>query len=278
MLSAVVCCAGLLAGQASAGAQSLFAGTPSDVGGLPTRARKSAAPEITTPFTYEAVRQETFPGLKPSILVGESVIRLVGKGFGKEPDGRTIMLKLSTSEAPFALTVLSWRDDEVRAELPALDVLEIDAKMAADMKRGLTARKHIAGPKAQVGMQLEGKWIAKPKHAQLAVAWIDLDGDGHDADDCDDFDARRVPGLKEQTDAAGLDEDCNPATESAPVPVTPAPAPLVPGSEPGAATSEPASAPGVPPTSASGQPPQAPAAAPEKPAKDPLDDLFAPAF
>ena len=135
-------------------------------------------------------------------------------------------------------------------------------------------------PKAQVGMQLEGKWIAKPKDAQLAVAYRDLDGDGHDADDCDDFDARRAPGLKEVSDASNLDEDCNSATQSAPLPATqPAPLPATSAAQSSTAASAPAPSPaGAPaaPVSLAAQP-AAPAPAPEKPAaKDPLEDLFAP--
>src|SRR5512143_1962870 len=45
----------------------------------------------------------------------------------------------------------------------------------------------------------------------------DADGDGHGAiscggDDCDDADANRYPGNAEVCDAAGVDDDCDPAT------------------------------------------------------------------
>ena len=216
-IAALVCCAGLVSGDASVAAQGLFAGTPTGVGALPSR--KSGSPEIGMPLSYEAIRQETYPGLRPSVVVAASVIRLVGKGFGTKPDGRTVMIKLSTSKAPFALYVLSWRDDEVRAVLPALLDLEVDSKMAAKYEKELRGNKHVAGPRVQVGIQLEGKWVAKPKDAQLAVAYRDLDGDGHEGDDCDDFDARRAPGNPEISDAEGLDEDCNPATKKGVAPV-----------------------------------------------------------
>jgi len=211
MIAALVCCAGLFSGNASVAAQGLYAGTPTEVGALPSR--KSGSPDIAMPLTYEALRQDTYPGLRPSVLVAASVIRLVGKGFGTKPDGRTVMIKLSTSKAPFNLYVLSWRDDEVRVVLPALLDMEVDSKMAANLEKQLGGNRKIAGPKAQVGIQLDGKWVAKPKDAQLAVAYRDLDGDGHEADDCDDFDARRKPGNPELTDAEGLDEDCNPSTK-----------------------------------------------------------------
>jgi hypothetical protein len=258
MIAALVCCAGVLAGGASVGAQGLFAGTPTGVGALPSR--KSDSPEITNPLSYEAIRQDTYPGLRPSVVVAASVIRLVGKGFGTKPDGRTVMIKLSSSKAAFSLYVLSWRDDEVRVALPALLDLEIDSKAAANYEKQVRGNRHVAGPKAQVGIQLDGKWVAKPKDAQLAVAYRDLDGDGHEADDCDDFDARRKPGNPELTDAEGLDEDCNPATKKGL-----APAPEAEESEE-TETVEEAPAPAAAPPSAPDAPATSPAAAPKAPA------------
>jgi hypothetical protein len=273
MIAALVCCAGLFSQHASVAAQGLFAGTPTEVGALP--ARKSGSPDIAMPLTYEAIRQETYPGLKPSVLVAASVIRLVGKGFGTKPDGRTVMLKLSTSKSPFNLYVMSWRDDEVRVVLPALLDMEVDAKMAANLEKQLRGSRKIAGPKAQVGIQLDGKWVAKPKDAQLAVVYRDLDGDGHEADDCDDFDARRQPGNPELTDAEGLDEDCNPATRKGI-----APPPVEEASDDSEAAEEPAAAAEAPATG------EAKAAAPVAPAKPAapaapnavLDKLDAPNF
>src|SRR5688572_15860177 len=96
-IAAALCCA-CLATAASAHGQDLLASMPSDVGALP--GRKSEAPEINIPFSFEALRHATHPGLRGSVLVSESVLRLVGKGFGKEPAGRTVMLKLPTSGTP----------------------------------------------------------------------------------------------------------------------------------------------------------------------------------
>jgi hypothetical protein len=207
-VAVLLVCGGL---SSEAFAQSHFASVP-DIGALPGRARKSAAPDIATPLTFEAVRQETYPGLRPAVVVAESVIRLVGKGFGTEAGDRSIVIKLANAE-PVALKILSWRDDEIRAELPALVDLGIDAKTASQMKSELTAKKHIVGPNTEIGLWMEGKWVIRARTAQLAVVWRDLDGDGADAIDCDDFDARRAPGKKEVADADGVDEDCNPETK-----------------------------------------------------------------
>jgi hypothetical protein len=209
-----VLCSGLASHLGSAHAQGHFGEPPSaELASLPTRARKSAAPDIKTPLQYEALRHETYPGLRGSVLVGESVMRLVGAGFGSEPGGRTVVLTLSTREEPVVLTVLSWRDDEIRVQVPSLSELGVDAKQAAALKRELTGKKRIVGPSAELGIRsAEGVWVEKPRHSQLAVVFRDLDGDGHDAHDCDDFDGRRAPGRRELSDADGLDEDCNPET------------------------------------------------------------------
>lgn len=203
-----VMCAGL-SGEALA--QSQFAGVP-DIGALPGRARKSAAPDIATPLTFEAVRHETYPGLRVSVVLAESVIRLVGKGFGTEAGSRSVVARLASGEL-VALKILSWRDDEVRAELPPLEAFGIDAKAVSQLKRELTAKKRIAGPSLEIGLWMEGKWVTRARTTQLAVVWRDLDGDGVDAIDCDDHDARRAPGHKEVADPEGLDEDCNPETK-----------------------------------------------------------------
>jgi hypothetical protein len=227
-LATVVCCAGFCL-STTVLAQGLFAGLPSDqVGALPGRARKTTAPEIQLPLKYEAIRNESYPGLRASVLVGDSVIRLVGAGFGSESGGRTVMMKLSNMSEPVALQILSWKDDEIRVQVPALSELGIDGKVMSQMKADL-GKKRLVGPTAEVGIQLQGKWAAKPKQAQLAVVYRDLDADGHDADDCDDLDARRAPGHKEVEDPEGLDEDCNPNTKGE-APVT----------SPQAATSAPA--------------------------------------
>ncbi len=215
LMVVAVLSSGLTSHLGSAAAQDHFGQPPSaDLGSLPTRARKSAAPDIKTPLKYEAVRHETYPGLRASVLVGDSVIRLVGAGFGSEPGGRTVVLTLPTVAEPVPLKVLSWRDDEIRVQVPSLSELGIDAKLAAELKSQLTGRKRIVGPNAEVGIRsAEGVWVEKPRHTQLAVVYRDLDGDGHDVDDCDDFDGRRTPGRKELSDADGLDEDCNPETK-----------------------------------------------------------------
>jgi hypothetical protein len=207
-VAVVVVCAGL---SSEAFAQSQFAAVP-ELGALPGRARKSAAPEIATPLTFEAVRQETYRGLRASVVVAESVIRLVGKGFGTEAGARSVVIKLPNAE-PVALKILSWRDDEVRVELPALEAVGIDARAASELKGQLTAKKHVVGPSVEIGLWMEGKWVIRARTAQLAVVWRDLDGDGVDAIDCDDFDARRAPGRKEVADPDGVDEDCNPETK-----------------------------------------------------------------
>jgi hypothetical protein len=207
-VAVIVVCAGL---STEAFAQSHFASVP-DVGALPGRARKSNAPEIATPLSFEAVRQETYPGLRASVVVAGSVIRLVGRGFGTAAGDRSVVIKLASAE-PVALKLLSWRDDEVRAQLPTLDELGVDARAISHMKGELSAKKHIVGPHAEIGLWMEGKWVIKARTAQLAVVWRDLDGDGVDAIDCDDFDARRAPGYKEVADPDGVDEDCNPDTK-----------------------------------------------------------------
>lgn len=56
-----------------------------------------------------------------------------------------------------------------------------------------------------------------PAEQRCGSGCVDEDGDGYEATscggtDCDDGDARRNPGGTERCDAAGLDEDCNPAT------------------------------------------------------------------
>lgn len=216
---------------AAAQGRDLLAGASTDPGGLgalPSRARKSAAPEITLPLKLEAVRNESHPALRTTTLVGEDVLRLLGAGFGRDAGGRDVQIKVGNER--ITLTVLVWRDDEIRVQVPDLEGLGIDPKQAATLYQELAqSKKRVVGPKVEIGIALEGKWVAK-RSGQLAVAYRDLDGDGSaTSEDCDDFDPRRRPGNLETYDAAGVDEDCNPntqATKPVAAPVAPAPDPL----------------------------------------------------
>jgi len=218
---------------ASAQGRELLAGTPTELGALPSRARKSAAPEITLPLKLEAVRNETHPALRTALVVGEEVLRLVGAGFGREAGGREIQMRVGSEQ--IALRILAWRDDEIRVQVPDLVALGIDAKAAAALQHELaTSKKRVLGPNVEIGIALDGKWVAK-RSAQLAVAYRDLDRDGSlTREDCDDFDPRRKPGNQEVYDAAGLDEDCNDQTQAA-APV----APVVPATPASAAPADP---------------------------------------
>lgn len=220
------CLASQLGFAVSAAAQGrqLLAGNMAepDLGALPNRARKSAAPEITLPLKLEAVRIEGRPALKTTVLVGEEVLRLVGAGFGREAGGREVQIR--AAGVSYALTVLSWRDDEIRVQVPDLSELGIDAKTAASYHDQLNkGKKSVLGPSIEIGIALEGNWVAK-RSGQLAVAYRDLDADGSlTSEDCDDFDPRRKPGNVESYDAEGVDEDCNAATQAS-APAAPAPA------------------------------------------------------
>ncbi len=205
--------------------RSLFAGTatePGALGALPSRAQRSAAPEITLPLKLEAVRNDSHPALRTTTLVGEDVLRLVGAGFGREAGGREVQIKVGRER--ITLTVLAWHDDEVRVQVPDLTGLGIDGKQAASFERELAqGKKSVVGPKVEIGIALDSKWVAK-RSGQLAVAYRDLDGDGSTTiEDCDDFDPRRRPGNQETYDVAGVDEDCNADTQASP----PVAAPLV---------------------------------------------------
>ncbi len=203
----------------SAQSRDLLAGTPGDLGALPSRARKSAAPEITLPLKLEAVRNESHPALRSVLIVGEEVLRLVGAGFGREAGGREVQMRVGSEQV--ALRILGWRDDEIRVQLPDLVTLGIDARTAATLEHELaTSKKRVLGPNVEIGIALDGKWVAK-RSAQLAVAYRDLDGDGSlTSEDCDDFDPRRKPSNQEVYDTSGLDEDCNDKTQAA-APVAP---------------------------------------------------------
>lgn len=211
---------------AAAQGRDLLAGASTDPGGLgalPSRARKSSAPEITQPLKLEAVRNESHPALRTTTLVGEDVLRLLGAGFGNEAGGREVQIKIGSES--ITLTVLAWHDDEIRVQVPDLDGLGIDPKQAATLHQELAqSKKRVVGPNVEIGIALDGKWVAK-RSGQLAVAFRDLDGDGSTTnEDCDDFDPRRRPGNKEVYDVAGVDEDCQASTQaSAPVaaPVAP---------------------------------------------------------
>ncbi len=217
---------------AAAQRRDLLAGTsaePGALGALPSRARKSAAPEITQPLKLEAVRNESHPALRTTALVGEDVLRLVGAGFGREAGGREVQIKVGSEQV--TLTVLAWHDDEIRVQVPDLMGLGIDARQAATFEKELAqGKKRVVGPNVEIGITLDGKFVAK-RSGQVAVAYRDLDGDGSTTnEDCDDFDPRRSPRLKETYDIAGVDEDCNPSTQAtapaAAAPAAPAADPL----------------------------------------------------
>lgn len=218
------CLASQLGFAISAAAQSkdLLAGTgkePGALGALPTRARKSAAPEINIPLKLEAVRNESHPALRTTTIMEEDVLRLVGAGFGRDAGGREVQIKIGGTQ--IALTVLAWHDDEIRVQVPDLMTLGIDAKQASGYEQELSqSKKRVVGPNVEIGIALQSQWVAK-RTGQLAVAYRDLDGDGSlTNEDCDDFDPRRRPGNKESYDVAGVDEDCNPNTQAtAPAPV-----------------------------------------------------------
>jgi hypothetical protein len=237
-----VCAASFVCGPVSVGAQSrdLFAGgmsIPDEVGSLPSRARKSAAPKVVVPLKLEALRSETHPALRTAVVLEGEVVRLVGEGFGDDAAGRSIEAHIGGQR--ILLKVLSWKDDEIRVEVPSYALLGVDAKRASELRAELLrTKKRVVGPTLQLGIALSGNWIAS-RSVQVAVEWRDLDADGSLSDeDCDDFDPRRRPGLTEVYDAEGIDEDCNPNTQA-----TEPPAPVA---QPAAETeSEPAPADGL---------------------------------
>lgn len=149
------------------------------------RAKVPKAPHIDT------LLSETHPAVPERAFFVESVVRVIGKGFGRTQEGGRLELRVASLPEPRSVEVLSWRDDEVRVRLPRAAELGIDPATAEVLRSELSGERRFVAITAQLSLLRDDHVAKLESPVQVVVVAKDFDGDGKPREsDANDFDPK----------------------------------------------------------------------------------------